>query len=231
MNEGETASRLGLAGIPREAETVLLERDLRLVRLTGARYHAAMISCADSVALMRQAKEAGLPVTCGVSINSLTLNENDIGDYRTFLKLSPPLRSEDDRQAVIDGLADGVIDVIVSDHNPQDVETKRLPFAESADGAIGLETLLSAALRLVHDGRLSLRPAHRRAVGAAGGNPAAVRRAACGRRAGRSRAVRPRRALCARQARSALALEELALRRSAPPRPRPPDLGGRANCV
>jgi dihydroorotase len=177
MNEGETASRLGLAGIPREAETVLLERDLRLVRLTGARYHAAMVSCADSVALMRRAKEAGLPVTCGVSINSLTLNENDIGDYRTFLKLSPPLRSEDDRQAVIEGLTDGVIDVIVSDHNPQDVETKRLPFAESADGAIGLETLLSAALRLVHDGRLSLP----RLIGALSGRPAEILRLSAGR--------------------------------------------------
>ncbi len=156
MNEGELASRLGLHGIPREAETVMLERDLRLVRLTGARYHAAMISCADSVEIVRRAKEAGLPVTCGVSINNLTLNENDIGDYRTFLKLSPPLRHEDDRQAVIEALAEGVIDAIVSDHNPQDVETKRLPFAEAANGAVGLETLLSAALRLVHDGRLSL---------------------------------------------------------------------------
>jgi dihydroorotase len=156
MNEGETASRLGLVGIPREAETVMLERDLRLVRLTGARYHAAMISCADSVELIRRAKQDDLPITCGASINSLTLNENDIGDYRTFLKLSPPLRSEDDRQAMIEALADGTIDVIVSDHNPQDVETKRLPFAEAADGAVGLETLLSAALRLVHNGQLSL---------------------------------------------------------------------------
>ena len=94
---------------------------------------------------MRAAKARGLAVTCGVSINNLALNENDIGDYRTFLKLSPPLRHEDDRQAVIEALAEGVIDVIVSDHNPQDVETKRLPFAEAADGAVGLETLLSAA--------------------------------------------------------------------------------------
>jgi dihydroorotase len=156
MNEGEIASRLGLAGIPREAETVMLERDLRLVRLTGARYHAALISCADSAEIVRRAKAERLPITCGVSINSLTLNENDIGDYRTFLKLSPPLRSEDDRQAMIEALADGTIDVIVSDHNPQDVETKRLPFAEAADGAVGLETLLSAALRLVHNGQLSL---------------------------------------------------------------------------
>jgi dihydroorotase len=156
MNEGEFASRLGLPGIPREAETVMLERDIRLVRLTGGRYHAAMISCADSAEIVRGAKEKGLPVTCGVSINHLALNENDIGDYRTFLKLSPPLRHEDDRQAMIEALADGTIDVIVSDHNPQDVENKRLPFAEAADGAVGLETLLSAALRLVHSGRISL---------------------------------------------------------------------------
>jgi dihydroorotase len=156
MNEGEFAARLGLPGIPREAETVMLERDIRLVRLTGGRYHAAMISTADSAEIVRAAKARGLPVTCGVSINHLTLNENDIGDYRSFLKLSPPLRHEDDRQAMIEALADGTIDVIVSDHNPQDVETKRLPFAEAADGAVGLETLLSAALRLVHSDRISL---------------------------------------------------------------------------
>ncbi len=156
MNEGEFASRLGLPGIPREAETVMLERDMRLVRLTGGRYHAAMISTADSAEIVEAAKARGLPVTCGVSINHLALNENDIGDYRTFLKLSPPLRHEDDRQAMIEALADGTIDVIVSDHNPQDVENKRLPFAEAADGAVGLETLLSAALRLVHAGRISL---------------------------------------------------------------------------
>lgn len=177
MNEGETASRLGLAGIPREAETVMLERDLRLVRLTGARYHAAMVSCADSVAILRRAKADGLPITCGVSINSLTLNENDIGDYRTFLKLSPPLRDEDDRQALIEALAEGVIDVVVSDHNPQDVETKRLPFAEAADGAVGLETLLPAALRLVHDGRLAL-PQLMRALSS---RPAEILGLPCGR--------------------------------------------------
>lgn len=156
MNEGTLAARLGLVGIPKEAETVMLERDIRLVRLTGGRYHAAMISCADSVDIVRRAREAGLPFSCGVSINNLTLNENDIGDYRTFFKLSPPLRHEDDRQAVIEALREGLIDVIVSDHNPQDVETKRLPYAEAADGAIGLETLLAAALRLVHSGQLSL---------------------------------------------------------------------------
>jgi dihydroorotase len=156
MNEGEFSARLGLPGIPREAETVMLERDIRLVRLTGGRYHVAMISCADSAGIVRDAKARGLPVTCGVSINHLALNENDIGDYRTFLKLSPPLRHEDDRQAMIEALADGTIDVVVSDHNPQDVETKRLPFSEAANGAVGLETLLSAALRLVHAGRISL---------------------------------------------------------------------------
>ncbi|QGY03288.1 dihydroorotase [Methylobacterium mesophilicum SR1.6/6] len=156
MNEGELASRLGLMGIPREAETVMLERDIRLVRLTGARYHAAMISCADSVEIVRRAKEDGLPVTCGVSVNNLVLNENDIGHYRTFCRLSPPLRDEADRQAVVRALGEGVIDVVVSDHNPQDVETKRLPFAEAADGALGIETLLGAALRLVHTGDLAL---------------------------------------------------------------------------
>jgi dihydroorotase len=156
MNEGEFASRLGLAGIPREAEAIMLERDLRLVRLTGGRYHAAMISCADSLALIARAKAEGLPVTCGVSINSLTLNENDIGDYRTFLKLSPPLRHEDDRVAMVEGLAEGLIDVVVSDHNPQDVETKRQPFADAADGAVGLETMLAAGLRLVHNGEIGL---------------------------------------------------------------------------
>ena len=163
MNEGEFAARLGLPGIPHEAETVMLERDMRLVRLTGGRYHAAMISTADSAGIVAAAKERGLPVTCGVSINNLALNENDIGDYRTFLKLSPPLRHEDERQAMIGALADGTIDVIVSDHNPQDVETKRLPFAEAADGAVGLETLLSAALRLVHAGQIPL-PALLRAL-------------------------------------------------------------------
>jgi dihydroorotase len=155
MNEGERAMRLGLAGIPKEAETIMLARDVRLAGLTGARYHAAMISCADSVDVMRRAK-ASLPVTCGVSINSLTLNENDIGDYRTFLKLSPPLRDEDERLALVEALREGIIDVIVSDHNPQDVETKRLPFSEAAYGALGLETLLSAAFRLVIAGHISL---------------------------------------------------------------------------
>ncbi|MGO4172638.1 dihydroorotase [Bosea sp. TAF32] len=156
MNEGEFASRKGLPGIPLEAETVMLERDIRLARATGARYHAAMISCAESAELVRRAKQDGARITCGVSINNLTLNENDVGDYRTFCKVSPPLRHEDDRLALVAALADGVIDVVVSDHDPQDVETKRQPFAEAADGALGIETLLSAAQRLVQAGQIGL---------------------------------------------------------------------------
>lgn len=153
--EGEFASRLGLPGIPREAETIMLERDMRLVALTRGRYHASQVSTADSVEILRAAKARGLDVTSAVSINHLTLNEIDIGTYRSFLKFSPPLRAEDDRQAMIEAVAEGVVDMIVSSHDPQDVETKRHPFAEAADGAVGLETLLAAALRLVHDGRLS----------------------------------------------------------------------------
>ncbi len=156
MNEGEFASRLGLLGVPREAETIMLERDMRLVRLTGARYHASIVSCADSIAIIARAKADGLPVTCGTSINHLTLNENDVGDYKTFCRLSPPLRGEDDRQALVKALADGTVDVIVSDHNPQDVETKRLTFAEAADGAIGVETMLAAGLRLVEAEQVTL---------------------------------------------------------------------------
>jgi dihydroorotase len=156
MNEGEFASRLGLAGTPREAEAIVLDRDIRLVNLTGARYHAALVTTALSLDIIEKAKAAGLPVTCATSINHLTLNENDIGDYRTFLKLAPPLRGEDERRDLVAGVASGLIDVIVSDHNPQDVETKRLPFAEAEDGAIGLETMLAAGLRLVHSGELPL---------------------------------------------------------------------------
>ncbi len=156
MNESETATRLGLAGIPAEAETIPLARDLALVTLAGGRYHAAQLSSGASVGLVAAAKQKGHPVTAGVAIASLTLNENDIGPYRTFLKLAPPLRSEDDRQALVSGVADGTIDVIVSSHDPQDVETKRHPFAEAADGAIGLETLLAAAMRLHHSGDVPL---------------------------------------------------------------------------
>jgi dihydroorotase len=158
MNAGEVATRLGLPGVNKAAETIVLERDVRLVEITGGRYHAAAISCAESLAVVRAAKAKSLPVTCGVSINHLTLNENDIGPYRTFFRLKPPLRSESDRTALVRALAGGDIDVIVSSHDPQDADTKRHPFAEAADGAIGLETLLAAALRLVHNGEIGLLP-------------------------------------------------------------------------
>jgi dihydroorotase len=156
MNEGLFATVLGLKGIPREAETIPLARDLQLAALTRVRYHAAQISTAGSAALIETAKKRNKSVTAGISINNLCLNENDIGRYRTFFKLSPPLRTEDDRQAMIEALKAGVIDTIHSDHDPQDSEVKRQPFAEASNGAIGLETLLSAALRLVHSGDVDL---------------------------------------------------------------------------
>jgi len=156
MNEGELASRLGLTGVPTAAETIVLERDMRLVALTGGRYHAASLTCAASLEILQRAREAGLAVSASVSINHLSLNEIDIGPYRTFLKLSPPLRTEDDRVALIEAVASGLIDVVMSDHNPQDVETKRLPFAEAAPGAIGLETMLAAGLRLVANEQIEL---------------------------------------------------------------------------
>jgi len=156
MNEGLFASWLGLSGVPREAEIIPLERDLRIAGLTGAKYHAAKISVPDSAEAVRVARGRGAHVTCGISINHLSLNENDIGEYRTFFKLSPPLRTEDDRVAMVEALADGTIDIIVSSHDPQDVDTKRLPFADAADGAVGLETMLAAALRLHHSGQVPL---------------------------------------------------------------------------
>ncbi|MCO5133539.1 MAG: dihydroorotase [Phyllobacteriaceae bacterium] len=156
MNEGLTASHLGLAGIPREAEIIALERDLRIAQLARGRYLAAKISTSDAADAIARYKQAGADVSAGVSINHLSLNENDIGRYRTFFRLSPPLRAEEDRQAMIAALRDGIIDVIVSSHDPQDVDTKRHPFAEAADGAIGLETLLAAALRLHHNGEVPM---------------------------------------------------------------------------
>ncbi|WP_428428316.1 dihydroorotase [Pararhizobium sp.] len=156
MNEGLLASWLGLSGVPREAEIIPLERDLRIASLTKGAYHAAKISLPESAEAIATARKRGANVTCGISINHLTLNENDIGEYRTFFKLSPPLRGEDDRVAMVQALADGTIDIIVSSHDPQDVDTKRLPFADAADGAIGLETLLAAALRLHHSGTVPL---------------------------------------------------------------------------
>ncbi|WAP68739.1 dihydroorotase [Jiella pelagia] len=156
MNEGLYASWLGLPGIPGEAEIIPLERDLRLAALTRCRYHAAKISLGESAAVVAAAKRRGLSVTAGVSINHLSLNENDVGQYRTYFRLSPPLRREADRLAMVEALADGTIDIIVSSHDPQDADDKRRPFAEAETGAIGLETLLPAALRLYHSGAVPL---------------------------------------------------------------------------
>jgi dihydroorotase len=156
MNEGEFSTRLGLIGVPAAAEAMMLERDIRLVALTGGRYHAASVTCRESLEVLKRARDAGLAVSASASINHLALNENDIGPYRTFLKTSPPLRTEDDRTALVAAVASGLVDVAMSDHNPQDVETKRLPFAEAAVGAIGLETMLSAGLRLVHNDELDI---------------------------------------------------------------------------
>lgn len=156
MNEGLFASWLGLPGVPREAEAIPLERDLYLARLTGASYHAASISTALSAAAIARAKQDHADVTAAVTINHLSLNEHDVGEYRTFFRMSPPLRAEEDRLAMIEAVRDGTLDIIVSSHDPQDVDTKRLPFADAADGAIGLETLLAAALRLHHSGDVPL---------------------------------------------------------------------------
>ena len=135
----------------------MLERDMRLVALTGARYHAASLSSLESLEILKRARDAGLDVSASVSINHVTLNENDIGPYRTFLKLSPPLRTEEDRLALVAAVASGLIDVVMSDHNPQDVEVKRLPFAEAASGAVGLQTMLPAGLRLIHNGEMDFK--------------------------------------------------------------------------
>ncbi|GLK85664.1 dihydroorotase [Ancylobacter defluvii] len=156
MNEGELAARLGLAGSPKAAEAIVLERDVRLAGMTGGRYHAASLTCAESLDVLRRAKEDGLNVTASASINHLTLNERDVVGYRTFFKLAPPLRAEEDRLALAAALDEGLIDVVVSDHNPQDVEVKRLPFSEAGFGAIGLETMLAAGLRLVNGGTVGL---------------------------------------------------------------------------
>jgi dihydroorotase len=156
INEGEVSTRLGLQGIPAEAEVIMVERDIRLVELTGGRYHVAQISTARAIDAVRQAKARGLPVTAGVAPHHFALNETAIGEYRTFAKTSPPLRTEADRAAVVEGLRDGTIDVIVSAHVPQGVESKRLPFAQAAPGIAGLETMLPLALELAHNDHLPL---------------------------------------------------------------------------
>ncbi len=156
MNEGEFATRLGIPAAPVEAETIIVERDIRLVELTGARYHFGQISTRASLEAVAAAKARGLPITCGVSAHHLTLNELDVGSYFTFRKVKPPLRSEADRGEMVEGVANGTIDVIVSSHDPQAADTKRQTFAQAAFGAVGLETLLPAALTVHHNGRASL---------------------------------------------------------------------------
>ncbi|HZB91352.1 MAG TPA: dihydroorotase [Stellaceae bacterium] len=156
MNEGEVATRLGLAAITPMAEVIMVERDLRLCEITGGRLHVAHVSTAAAVEAIRRAKRRGLPVTCDTAPHYFALNETAVGDYRTFAKVSPPLRDESDRRAVVAGLQDGTIDAIASDHSPHDQDSKRLPFASAASGIIGLETLLPLTLELYHNGHLAL---------------------------------------------------------------------------
>ena len=155
INDGIIATKLGLQGIPELAEIIIIERDLALLENFKCRYHISQISSAKSVEIIKNKKE-NLQFSCGVSVNNLSLNENDIGDFRTFLKLSPPLRTEDDRSALVRGLSDGTIDVIVSDHKPEDEEQKRLTFAQAETGASGIETLLSLSLENYHNGNVKL---------------------------------------------------------------------------
>lgn len=156
MTESEYAMRLGVAAAPALAETIVVERDIRLVELTGARYHLGQISCRASLDAVIEAKRRGLPITCAVSAHHLALNELDVGAYYTFRKVKPPLRSEADRAAMVEGVAEGAIDAIVSSHDPQAADTKRQTFAQAAFGAVGLETLLPTALGLYHNGRATL---------------------------------------------------------------------------
>ncbi len=156
INEGEVSTRLGLEGISSIAEKIIIERDLSLLSEYPCRYHISQISSKKSLEVIKKNKNNGKKFTVGVSINNLSLNENDIGDFKTFLKLSPPLRLEDDRLSLVKGIKDNLIDVIVSNHMPEDEEGKRLPFAQAATGAIGIETLLPLALEMYHNGSLPL---------------------------------------------------------------------------
>ena len=157
INEGEISTRLGLQGIPYIAEKIIVERDLSLLEEYPCRYHISQLSSAKSVEVIKKYKNNNLKFSSGVSINNLSLNENDIGDFKTFLKISPPLRKEEDRKALIQGIKNNLIDVIVSDHKPEDEESKRLPFAQAAEGSIGIETLLSLCLELYHNNSLPLK--------------------------------------------------------------------------
>ena len=155
VNDGIIATKLGLQGIPDYAEKIIIERDLTLLEDFNCRYHIAQISSEKSVEIIKNRKEI-VKFTTGVSINNLSLNQNDIGDFRTFLKLSPPLRTEEDRLSLIKGINQNLIDVIVSDHKPEDEESKRLTFSQAATGASGIETLLPLALELFHNGSIKL---------------------------------------------------------------------------
>ncbi len=156
VTSGKFASLRGLPGVTPMAERMGLDRDISLIEMTGAKYHADQITTARALPALERAKRNGLNVTAGIGIHHLTLNELDVADYRTFFKLKPPLRSEEDRIAVVQAVADGLIDIICSMHTPQDEESKRLPYEEAASGAVGLETLLPAALRLYHEGQIDL---------------------------------------------------------------------------
>jgi dihydroorotase len=156
ITESEFATRLGLPAAPALAEAIIVERDIRLVELTGARYHFGQISTRAALEAIMAAKHRGLPITCGVAAHHLLLNELDVGGYYTLRKVKPPLRSEADRAAMVKGVASGAIDVIVSSHEPQGADTKRQTFASAAFGAVGLETVLPAALSLFHEGDAGL---------------------------------------------------------------------------
>ncbi len=157
INEGEISTRLGLKGIPFLAEKIIVERDLSFLEEYFCKYHISQISSEKTISVIKKAKNDGKIFTTGVSINNLSLNENDIGDFKTFLKLSPPLRTERDRLSLVKSVNDGTIDVIVSDHKPQDEESKRLTFAQAATGASGIETLLPLALELFHNKSIELK--------------------------------------------------------------------------
>jgi dihydroorotase len=156
INQGEVATRLGLQGVSDIAEKIIIERDLSLLSEFPCRYHINQISSKNSLNVIKKNKSNGIKFSTGVSINNLSLNQNDIGEFRTFLKLSPPLRSEEDRLSLIEGIKNDLINVIVSDHIPEDEESKRLPFAQAATGSIGIETLLSLSLELYHNESLPL---------------------------------------------------------------------------
>lgn len=153
---GKFATLKGLPSVSPMAERMGLDRDIALIEMTGVKYHADQITTSRALPALERAKANGFDVTAGISIHHLTLNELDVADYRTFFKVKPPLRSEEDRQACIQAVADGLIDIVCSMHTPQDEESKRLPFEEAASGAVGLETLLPAALRLYHNDQLTL---------------------------------------------------------------------------